>query len=430
MRIKLDYGKTGLQVDLPDANVIGPLSLKPVAPLHDPAAEVERKLLQPTGTVPLAELGKGKRTACILICDITRPVPNELLLTPILRTLEEAGVPREGICVLIATGLHRPNEGAELIELVGHEIASEYRCENHHGKERGEHSWCGESPNGVPIWIDSRYVEAELKIATGLIEPHLMAGYSGGRKLICPGIADLETVRAWHSPRFLEHPKADAGYLEGNPVHEENTWIGRHVGCDFIVNVTLDERRNVTGVFAGDMIEAFHEGVAFVERFVKAEVPEPVDVVVTSSAGYPLDQNFYQSIKGLTGVLRIVKPGGTIILAADLTEGIGSPEFQSLFHENADLDEFMTRITGRDADRPDYFVMDQWQLEELAKVCRKAEVVYVSGGLSDDVLRTLFVKTAPTVEAAVEDALAKHGDGATIAVVPKGPYVMPVLAEA
>ena len=430
MRVKLDYGKTGLEVDLPDANLIGPLSLKPVEPLADAAAEVEAKLEQPTGAPPLAELARGKRTACILICDITRPVPNELLLKPILRTLEEAGVPREGICILIATGLHRPNEGAELIELVGHEIARTYRCENHHGKELGEHTYCGKSPNGVPIWIDSRYVDAELKIATGLIEPHLMAGYSGGRKLICPGIASLETVKAWHSPRFLEHPKADAGFLEGNPVHEENTWIGRHVGCDFIVNVTLDEKRNVTGVFAGDMIGAFHEGVAFVERFVTAAVDEPVDIVVTSSAGYPLDQNFYQSIKGLTGVLRIVKAGGTIILAADLTEGVGSPEFQSLFRENRDLDEFMTRITGADPARPDYFVMDQWQLEELAKVCRKAEVVYVSGGLSDDVLRTLYVKTAATVEEAVDAALERHGRDARIAVVPKGPYVLPVLAEA
>jgi len=430
MRVKLDYGKTGLPVDLPDANIIGPLTLKPTVPLDDPAAEVERKLLHPTGTSALVELARGKRTACVVICDITRPVPNELLLKPILRTLEEAGVPRDEICVLIATGLHRPNEGAELIELVGHEIASTSRCENHFGKELGQHTYCGESPNGVPIWIDSRYVEAELKITTGLIEPHLMAGYSGGRKLICPGIAALETVKVWHGPRFLEHPKADAGYLEGNPVHEENTWIGRHVGCDFIVNVTLDERRNVTGVFAGDMVEAFHEGVAFVERVVKAEVAEPVDIVVTSSAGYPLDQNFYQSVKGLTGVLRIVKPGGTIILAADLTEGIGSPEFQSVFRENADLDQFMTRITGGDPDRPDYFVMDQWQAEELAKVCRKAEVVYVSRGLSDDVLRSLFVKTSLTVEAAVEAALDKHGRDATIAVVPKGPYVMPVLAEA
>ena len=155
MRVKLDYGKPGLEVELPEDNVIGPLSLKPVDPLDDPADALETKLASPTGTAPLLELARGKRTACILICDVTRPVPNELLLKPILRTLEEAGMPREGICILIATGLHRPNEGTELIELVGHEIASTYRCENHFGKELGQHTYCGESPNGVPIWIDS-----------------------------------------------------------------------------------------------------------------------------------------------------------------------------------------------------------------------------------------------------------------------------------
>ena len=426
MRIKLDYGKTGLFADLPDANIIGPLTLRPVDPLAHPEETVWAKIEQPTGTPPLLELARGKRTACILICDITRPVPNAPILRPILKTLEDAGVPREGICILIATGLHRPNEGEELEELVGYQIAANYRVENHHGKALDEHTDCGVSPNGVPIWIDSRYVDAELKIATGLIEPHLMAGYSGGRKLICPGIAALETVRVWHGPRFLEHPNADCGILEGNPVHEENTWIARHVGCDFIVNVTLDERRDVTGVFAGDMLAAFHEGVSFMESVVRAEIDEPVDIVVTSSAGYPLDQNFYQSIKGLIGVLRIVKPGGTIILAAALNEGVGSPEFASLFEENDSLDQFMTRITGGDAEQPDYFVMDQWQLEELAKVCRRAEVVYVSDGLSPAVLETLFVKSAATVEEAVAAALRKHGADARIAVVPKGPYVLPV----
>ncbi|QDT64015.1 nickel-dependent lactate racemase [Calycomorphotria hydatis] len=425
MRVKLDYGKTGLEAEIPDANLVGPLTLKPTEPLADPALEVERLLAEPIGSPPLAELAKGKQSACIVICDITRPVPNELLLKPILQSLEEAGVPRDGICILIATGLHRPNEGDELVELVGAEIASNYRCENHFGKRKDEHTYCGESPNGVPIWIDSRYVDAELKITTGLIEPHLMAGYSGGRKLICPGIAALETVKVWHSPKFLEHPKADYGHLEGNPVHEENTWIGLHVGCDFIVNVTLDEQRRVTSVVAGDMLDAFHAGVRNVEEVVKAEVDGEVDIVVTTSAGYPLDTNFYQSVKGLTGVLSILKKGGTIIIAARLSEGIGSEEFQSVFEENDSLDTFMDRITNTD-----YFVMDQWQVEELAKVCRKVDVVYVSEGLDNETLETLFVRSAGSVEEAIAEAMVKHGNDAKIAVVPKGPYVMPVLANA
>ena len=423
MRLRLDYGKTGLDVEIPDKNVVGPLELQPTVPLKKLDEAIQAVLANPTGSAPLAELARGKRSACILICDITRPVPNELLLSHILPTLEEAGIPREDILILIATGLHRPNGGDELVELVGAEIAANYRVENHHGKILHEHTSLGTSQRGVPVWIDSRYVEADLKIATGLIEPHLMAGYSGGRKLICPGIAALETVKVWHGPQFLEHPKADCGFLEGNPVHEENTAIARMAGCDFIVNVTLDEKRRVTSVVAGDMEQAFLKGVQFVETVVKAEVGEPCDAVVTSSAGYPLDTTFYQSVKGLTGVLPIVKEGGTIIIVAGLTEGIGSPEFQQLFEENDSLDGFMQRILGKD-----YFVMDQWQLEELAKVCRKVKVKYVSDGLSAETLNGLFVEAAESVEAAVADVLTEHGKNARIAVVTKGPYVMPVLA--
>lgn len=423
MRITLDYGKTGLEVEIPDANVVGPLDLQPAQPLADPAAELQRKLGEPNGTPPLFELARGKRSACVLICDITRPVPNELLLSGILPVLESAGIPRSEIRILIATGLHRPNRGDEIVELVGAEIAANYRIENHDGRNLAEHTFLGVSPRGVPVWIDSRYVEADLRIATGLIEPHLMAGFSGGRKLICPGIAALETVKVWHGPQFLEHPLAECGVLDGNPVHEENTRIARMAGCDFIVNVTLDRCRHITSIVAGDMEAAFLEGAALVRRIARAEVAAPCEVVVTSSAGYPLDTTFYQSIKGLTGVLPIVKHGGTIILAASLTEGIGSPEFQRLFREHPSLDVFRQRILDRD-----YFVLDQWQLEEMAKVCRKARVKYVSDGLSAETLNRLFVEAAPSVEAAVADALAEYGPQARIAVVPKGPYVLPVLA--
>ncbi|HTI50725.1 MAG TPA: nickel-dependent lactate racemase [Planctomycetaceae bacterium] len=423
MRVKLDYGRTGLEVELPDDRVVGPLAIKATPPLDNPAAVLARLIDKPIGAPPLAELAAGKQTACILVCDITRPVPNTLLLPPILETIERAGVPRAGITILVATGLHRPNEGAELIELVGPEIAKNYRCENHHGKVLAEHTYLGTTPKGVPAWIDSRYVTADLKITTGLIEPHLMAGYSGGRKLICPGIAALETVKVWHGPDFLEHPRADSGFLEGNPVHEENTRIARMAGCDFIVNVTLDAARQVTSIVAGDMEQAFLAGVRFIEKIVKAEVAAECDVVVTSGAGYPLDTTFYQAVKGMTGALPIVKQGGTIVIAASLTEGIGSPEFQRLFHENDSLEAFRQRILGKE-----YFVMDQWQLEELAKVCRKAKVKVVSDGIPAATLNTLFVESAPSVEQAVAESLAEYGPHARVAVIPKGPYVLPTVA--
>src|SRR3954453_9854146 len=309
-----------------------------------------------------------------------------------LRILEEQGIARKDILILIATGLHRPNEGAELEELVGADIAKSYRCENHHGKVKEEHTYLGTTPNGVPAWIDTRYIEADLKITTGLIEPHLMAGYSGGRKVICPGIAGLETVSVWHGPRFLEHPKADCGSVAGNPVHEENTRIAQMAGCDFIVNVCIDGKRRVTWLGAGDMIAAWQKGVAFCEGIVKAGVPEPLDVVVTSCAGYPLDTTWYQAVKGLTGALPIVKKGGTIVLAASLTEGLGSPEFQHLLAENPDLEQFKRRILGAD-----YFIMDQWQLEEFCKVVAHCKVKVVTEGLSAETLKKCHVESAASV---------------------------------
>ncbi len=419
MRVKLEYGKTGLEIEVPDERIVRTLSYKDATPLTEPVADLDRLLAAPLGTPPLAELAKGRKSACILICDVTRPVPNELILTPVLRTLEASGIPRDQITILVATGLHRPNEGEEMVELVGRRIAETYRCENHFGKQLDDHVYLGDSPRGVPIWIDRRYVEADLKIATGLIEPHFMAGFSGGRKLICPGIAALETVKIWHGPKFLEHPNADNGILLGNPVHEENTWIARRAGCDFIVNVVIDAKRRPLKFVAGDMVAAFEEGVEFVRGVVVDKCPQEVDVVITSSAGYPLDTTFYQSVKAMNGALSIVKQGGTIIVAASMSEGIGSPEFQRLFKENASPQAFVERILSTD-----YFVMDQWQLEEMAKACRKAKIKVVTHGLPKETLDGLFVESAPTVEIALAESLAEYGPDARVAVIPKGPYVL------
>jgi nickel-dependent lactate racemase len=424
MRINLDYGRTGLEVELPEDRLVGPLTIRPAAPLADPEAAIAHALSQPVGSKPLAEVARGRRNACVLVCDITRPVPNRLILPPLLRTLEEQGLKREDILILVATGLHRPNEGAELEELVGAEVAANYRVENHHGKAKEEHDFLGTTPNGVPVWLDARYVRADLKITTGLIEPHLMAGYSGGRKVICPGIAGLETVKVWHGPRFLQHPKADCGIVAGNPVHEENTRIALMAGCDFIVNVCLDGQRRVTWAGAGDMIRAWEEGVRFVERVVKASVREPVDVVVTSCAGYPLDTTWYQAVKGLTGALPIVKRGGTIVLAASLSEGVGSPEFQQRIREYPDLARFSAAAP---AVAP-VCEMDEWQLVMLAKVLERCRVKVVSDGLPAETLRRCYVEPAASVEQAVAECLREYGPSARVAVIPKGPYVLPCVA--
>ena len=426
MKITLDYGKTGLQVEMPDKNVIGVLSLTPAPPLIDPAQAIRACLEAPIGARPLRELAEGRRSACIVVCDITRPVPNALVLPPVIETLQAAGIAAHEVTILIATGTHRPNFGPELVTILGEEVPA-LGCQvvNHVCDDPDTHRSLGTTPNGVPVALDTRYLDADLKITCGLIEPHFMAGYSGGRKMVMPGIAALHTIQAWHSPRFLEHPSAANGITAGNPVHEENTFIAQLAPPDLIVDVVLDTDRSITGVFAGGMIEAWEAGVAFARQHVRAALPELADIVVTSSAGWPLDLTYYQTIKGMVGALPVVKPGGTIIIASACAEGIGGPDFTRTLFETENLETLMARMQEPDW-RP---VPDQWQIEELAKAVRSNTVVCVTDGIPAETLSKLFVTPAPSVEAAVASALAVHGEDAKIAVIPKGPYVLPFVSS-
>ncbi|HLJ55529.1 MAG TPA: nickel-dependent lactate racemase [Chthonomonadaceae bacterium] len=424
MRVTLDYGKSGLEVELPDANVIGVLGLAATAALTDPAAAVEQALARPIGTRSLADVARGRRDACVVICDVTRPVPNRVLLPPILRTIEAAGIPRERITILIATGTHRPNVGTELIAMLGEEIAGSYRVLNHACRDAAAHRDLGTSPNGVPIKLDSRYCAADLKITVGLIEPHFMAGYSGGRKLVMPGLAALETVQNWHCPRFLESPLATNGSVEGNPVHEEALAIAKLAPPDMIVDVTLDSANAVTAVFAGELEQAWRTGVAHAARSAQAAMPRPADIVVTSCAGYPLDATFYQAVKGMVGAMPAVKAGGTIVIASECAEGVGSPDFQQALFEADDLEAFVEMIS-----QPGLFIPDAWEIEELAKAARHADITCISAGIPPETLRRCFVTPARTVEEGIKAALARHGADATIVAIPRGPYVIPIVAR-
>lgn len=423
MRVRLDYGKQGLEVELPDENLLGILGLTPAPPLPNPTESVERALTQPIGTKPLSELAKGHRDACIVLCDITRPVPNKILLPPVLRTLEAAGIPAERITILIATGTHRPNLGAELDALIGADLAARYRVVNHDSHAHDTHQELGESPNGVPVRLNKTYCAADLKLTIGLIEPHFMAGYSGGRKLIMPGIAAFETVQHWHCPRFLESPLATNGVVVGNPVHEESLAIARLVPPDLILDVTLDEANQITGVFAGELEQAWMTGVEFASRYVRAAAPEAADIVVTTCAGYPLDATFYQAVKGMVGALPVVKEGGTIVIASECAEGVGSPDFTRALMETEDLEAFVAHIS-----QPGVFVPEEWEVEELAKATRHAEVICVADGIPAETLAQCFVTPAPTVEAGIQLALKKHGAQARLLAIPRGPYVIPYVA--
>ncbi|MBM3457442.1 MAG: nickel-dependent lactate racemase, partial [Armatimonadetes bacterium] len=364
MIVRLDYGRNGLEVDLP-AEQVEVLTLQPVPPVRDPVRAVNDAIRSPVRTAPLMALARGKRSACVVISDITRPVPNRLLLPPILDTLETAGIPSSQIVILVATGTHRPSTPTELVEMVGPEIVEGYRIENHGATDRQTHRYLGETPNGVPMWVDSRFLEAELRLSVALIEPHFMAGFSGGRKSICPGICAMETVQVWHGPRFIGHPRSESGTFLGNPVHDDSLHVARAAGLQFICDVTLDSERRLTGVFAGDVEAAWLRGVEMARRVAQAPVSEPADIVVSTCAGYPLDLTFYQAVKGMVGALPSLKPGGTLILAAECAEGIGSRHFTEALLECTDLEAFVARTYD-----PGFFLPDQWEIHELWKAVR------------------------------------------------------------
>ncbi len=420
MKVDLAYGKEGLTVELPDRNVVKVLTMKEVPPVEDPLKLLNEKLLNPIGTPPLSALAAGKKTAAIAVCDITRPVPNTLLLPPILDTLEKNGIERNNITIIIATGNHRPAPDKEIRELLGSEVAQNYRVINHHSRQLDEHTFLGHTPlYHAPIYVDTRFLDADLKILTGLIEPHFMAGYSGGRKLVTPGMAAFDTVKVLHGPDIMDHPKAVEGIIGGNPLHEEILFIARKVGSDFIANVTMNEKQCITGIFCGDMENAFIDGVKLAEKQTTDTVPSPVDCVITTSAGYPLDLTFYQAVKGMCTAVPIVKENGIIIIAAQCAEGIGGPEFTKLILETKDLEDFMQQIH-----EPGYYILDQWELQKFCHARRKAEVWILSDGIENNIQKQLFVKPIDSIEDGVSDVLSRFSEHATIAVIPKGPYVI------
>lgn len=418
MKIHLAYGTHGLDVEIPDKNLVKILTMNGAPPLENPESAVQRSLDHPIASGSLASVASKKTSACIIICDITRPVPNKILLPPILQTLEQSGIARDRITILVATGLHRPSTEEEKRFMVGEEIVQHYAIVDHHARVEEEHIFLGHTSNKTPVFIDKRYCEADIKITVGFIEPHLMAGFSGGRKMIAPGCAGEETIKALHSPFFLENPHCREGSIEKNPLHHELLEISRMAGHDFIVNVSLDAKGQITGVFSGDPVQAHAAGVKFVRTSVRATVNGPADIVVTTSAGFPLDLTYYQAIKGATAALPIVKQGGMLILAAECAEGLGSHEFHAMATSFPSLDMFYASILNNPV------VIDQWQLEECAKAARHAEVLLVSTGISDGEKQKLFINSATTVEEAVERGLRKFGPDATVAVIPKGPYTL------
>lgn len=425
-RVELLYGKRNLTVTLPEGAQATVIRKAHMPVLPDPRAAVAAALAQPVNSPPLRELARGKATACILICDITRPVPNGLLLPALVRELLDAGVPASGITVLIATGLHRPNEGAELAELVADQwVLNTVRVVNHFARSDADHADLGLTSKGTRALIDRRFVEADIRIATGLVEPHFMAGYSGGRKVIAPGIAHAETITTFHNSRFMSHPRAANCVLEGNPLHEEQLEIVEKVGGALAMNAVIDDQRRLSFVNFGEIVDSHLQAVEFMRRYAEVPVARRFTTVVASAAGYPLDKTYYQTVKGMIAPLSILEPGGDLIIVSECSEGIGSPEYREAQRRLLSLgvDGFTDLIAGKPlAD------IDEWETQMQTKAMRRGNVALYSDMSPDDKALT-GVEIVESVEQAIAASIARHGDN-RVAVIPEGPYVIPFYAPA
>jgi nickel-dependent lactate racemase len=336
----------------------------------------------------------------------------------VLRRLEQAGITRDRITILIATGLHRAATTAEIREICGEEIAAAYRVVNHDARNLASHQSLGQTKSGTPVYVDERFAAAGLHITLGFIEPHLMLGYSGGRKLVAPGLAAQETIKVLHSPKFMRDERAVEGSIEDNPLHRELLEIAHLARHDFILDVALARDRSIAGVFAGDPELAHRAGVDFVSRALLETFPEPAHAVITSSAGYPLDLTFYQCVKGVTAASHLLKPGGSILLAAACEEGSGAPEFTRMLNEGLTDSEFLDRIKGAPV------TVDQWQLEKLALVTTRHRLLWYVPGLPTESHARLWGRSYATIEAAVTAMIAPLPPRSSIAVIPEGPYVL------
>jgi nickel-dependent lactate racemase len=423
-KIDIAFGRGHLPVLLPEAADVTVIRKAELPKLPDARRAVAHAFDHPIGSKPLRELARGRKSACILICDITRPVPNKLFLRPMIQDMMQAGIPLERISILVATGLHRPNEGEELAEIIGDPwVLAEVKVENHFArKEETLVDFGRTKTRGTPVKLNRRFVEADLRIATGLVEPHFMAGWSGGRKVIAPGVAGHETIRTFHSARFMEDPLAIQCNLVGNPLHEEQLEVVKLLGEVYALNTVIDENRDLVCVTFGEIIKSHLAAVDFVTDATKVKVPRKFKTIVTSSAGHPLDKTYYQTVKGMVTPMDILEPGGTIIMASACSEGFGSPEFREAQKKLVEIgpEKFLATLTAKTLAE-----VDEWQTEMQLKPMRLGKVQLYTTGLSDEERRITGVDIVTNIDEAVAASMARHGDPA-VAVIPEGPYVVPV----
>jgi nickel-dependent lactate racemase len=421
MKVQLAYGKGNLPVEFPEdrTTVIQPSH---VPGLKDECAAVLSALENPISTRPLREWIKPGDQVCILFTDITRATPNDRLIPWLLDYL--ANVPRDRITLINQLGTHRPNTPSELEQMLTPAVIRNYRVLNHEPENPDALVQFGTTRSGAPAFLNRHFVEADVRIVTGFIEPHFFAGFSGGPKGIMPGVAGLETVVSNHGAKNIDHPNSSFGITEGNPIWEEMRDIALRAGPSFLLNVALNDTRQITGVFAGDLIAAHKVGCEFVRNSAMQRFDAPFDIVVTTNSGYPLDLNLYQGVKGMSAGARVIKPGGTLIIACECREGVpAGSSFDELLRSARSAAEILSLLASPGFRRP-----EQWQAQIQAIIQRNANVLLYSS-LPDDVVRMAHLAPCHDIASTVNELVRQNGNGMRIAVLPQGPLTIPYLAR-
>ncbi|WP_206812378.1 nickel-dependent lactate racemase [Paradesulfitobacterium ferrireducens] len=420
MQITLAYGKTGLPAELPDDAVV-------IEPRHLPKLEheevaVKEALCHPIGTPPLKDMVKAADKVAIVISDMTRPTPNHKLVSWLLRELEH--VPRENFVIINGTGSHRDNTREELSRMLGAEIVDTIRVINNNAFDKETQIYLGQSSFGAEVYLNKEYCASDFRIVTGFIEPHFFAGFSGGPKGIMPGIAGIETILHFHNASMIGNPNSTWGLIEGNPLQAAATEIALMCKPEFMLNVTLNGDKEITAFFAGDVIEAHRQGCAYVKEQAMAACAEPFDIVVTTNSGYPLDQNLYQAVKGMSAAQRIVKKGGAIICAAECSDGLPDHgNYAKILGMRATPQGILDMIHD-----PLFSMFDQWQVQKQAMIQLWADV-YVYSALPEEQVRKAMFKPCADIAQTVSELRVKYGPESKIAVMPLGPLTIPYVRE-
>lgn len=418
--VELAYGKTGLDIQVPNhADVIEP---RYIAKLDNERERALEALRHPIGTPPLKEMVKATDTVSIVISDSTRPTPNHKLIPWILEEISH--VPKENIVIINGTGSHRDNTREELVAMLGEEVVQSVRVLNNNAFDKETQTYLGTSKYGAEVYLNKAYCESDFKIVTGFIEPHFFAGFSGGPKGIMPGIAGIDTIMHFHSAKMIAHPRSTWGIIEDNPVQDEATEITLMAKPDFMLNVTLNGDKDITQFFAGDVIRAHREGCQYVKEHAMVSCDDRYDIVITTNSGYPLDQNLYQAVKGMSAAHKIVKQGGAIICAAECSDGLPNHGNYAKILKMFDTpQELLDKIND-----PEFSLFDQWQAQKQAMVQVWADV-HVYSTLSDEEVSQAMFTPSSHIEQTIEKLLETYGQNARIAVMPLGPLTIPYVKE-